>query len=412
MDFPLLNFGIALGLGLLVGLQRERAASLMAGIRTFPLVTLFGTVCGYLAGAHGGWVLSAGIGATAVLLWAANVPRSGPPADDPGLTTEAALLVMFGVGALAGTGDRTLAVVLGATTAVLLHLRPELHAFAARIADSEMRAVMQFAVVALIVLPLLPEGRWGPYGVLNPRQIWWMVVLITGISLASYLAYRLLGDRGGALAAGFLGGLISSTATTVATARGSRAVAGGGSTALPLLVIQIASTVVFGRVLLLVAAAAPDHFVRMARLPMAMLGIMSLAAVILGWRTRRHPVSPPPASNPAELRLALTFAALFVAVLLAVAAARERLGNAGLYAVAVLSGLTDMDAITLSTAQLARRGELDGALAGRVILVAALANLAFKAGAVAVLGSRELARHVGMLFGAAILVGAVLLAFP
>ncbi|MBN8249204.1 MAG: MgtC/SapB family protein [Verrucomicrobia bacterium] len=411
MDSPLLNFGIALGLGLLVGLQRERAASLMAGIRTFPLVTLFGAICGDLATPHGGWVLSAGIGATAVLLWAANVPRSGPPADDPGLTTEAALLVMFGVGALAGTGDRTLAVVIGATTAVLLHLRPELHAFAARIADSEMRAVMQFAVVALIVLPLLPEGRWGPYGVINPRQIWWMVVLITGISLASYLAYRLLGDRGGALAAGFLGGLISSTATTVATARGSRAAAnGGGSTALPLLVIQIASTVVFGRVLLLVAAAAPDQFVPIVRLPAIMLGMMTLAAVILGWRTRRHPVAPPPASNPAELRLALTFAALFVGVLLAVAAARERLGDAGLYAVAVLSGLTDMDAITLSTAQLARRGELDGAMAGRVILVAAMANLVFKAGAVAVLGSRDLARHVGLLFGGALLVGATLLA--
>lgn len=412
MDSQLLNFGIALGLGLLVGLQRERAASLVAGIRTFPLVTLFGAICAHFATPHGGWVLSAGIGAMAVLLWAANTPRSEPPAEAPGLTTEAALLVMFGVGALAGSGERTVAVVLGATTAVLLHLRPELHAFAARIADSEMRAVMQFAVVALIVLPVLPEGRWGPYGVVNPRQIWWMVVLITGVSLASYLAYRLLGQRSGALAAGFLGGLISSTATTVATARASRAsdAASGGSTALPLLVIQIAGTVVFGRVLILCAVTAPDQFPRMAPLPVSMMGIMALAAVVIGWRARRRPVPPLPASNPAELRLALTFAVLFVLVLLAVAAAKERFGDRGLYAVALLSGLVDMDAITLSTAQLVRRGELDGGIAGRVILVAAMANLVFKAGVVAMIGSRNLARHVALLFGSAALAGAALLA--
>ncbi|MCW5559935.1 MAG: DUF4010 domain-containing protein, partial [Verrucomicrobiae bacterium] len=213
------------------------------------------------------------------------------------------------------------------------------------------------------------------------------------------------------LAAGFLGGLISSTATTAATARASRAAgtAGAGSTALPQLVIQIASAVVFGRILILCAVAAPDQFTRIASLPLAMLAIMTVVAVAIGWRTRRYPVAPPPASNPAELRMALTFAALFVLVLLAVAAAKERFGNSGLYAVAVLSGLTDMDAITLSTAQLANRGELDGRMAGRVILIAALANLVFKAGTVAMLGSRGLARQVGLLFGSAVIAGVALL---
>jgi uncharacterized membrane protein (DUF4010 family) len=175
------------------------------------------------------------------------------------------------------------------------------------------------------------------------------------------------------------------------------------------LIIQIASAVVFVRVLVLMGLAAPSQFARMARLPAVMLVLMTLLAVVVWWRARGAVGSRTVASNPSELKLALTFAALFVVVLLAVAAAKSTFGNRGLYAVAVLSGLTDMDAITLSTSQLAQRGELDGSVAGRVILVAALANLVFKAGAVAVLGSRDLAGRVALLFGAAGVCGTLLL---
>ena len=409
MDQPFLNFGIALGVGLLVGLQRERAAALIAGVRTFPLITLFGALCGFFSDRGGSLVIPAGVIAVATLVWIANAPHPGRTQYDPGLTTEVAMLVMFGVGVLAGTGERAMAVVLGATTAVLLHLRPQLHSFAERIGDTEMRAVMQFVVVALIVLPVLPDENWGPYGVFNPRRIWWMVVLITGISLGSYIAYQLLGNGAGSVVGGILGGLISSTATTVSTARASRNGPADSSTALPSLIIQIASAVVFVRVLVLMGLAAPSQFARMAPLPAVMLGLMTLMAVRVWWKARGTVGTRTAASNPSELKLALTFAALFVVVLLAVAAAKSTFGNRGLYAVAILSGLTDMDAITLSTSQLAQRGELDGSVAGRVILVAALANLVFKAGAVAVLGSRELARRVALLFGTAGLCGALLL---
>lgn len=410
VDQPFLNFGIALGVGLLVGLQRERAASLVAGIRTFPLLTLFGALCGHLSHATGNATVSAGVVAVAVLIWIANLPRSGRPTDDPGLTTEVAMLVMFGVGVLAGTGERALAVVLGATTAVLLHLRPELHSFAARIGDTEMRAVMQFVVVSLIVLPVLPDQDWGPYGVFNPRRIWWMVVLITGISLGSYIGYRWLGHRAGSIVGGILGGLISSTATTVATARESQIQGHPASDALGSLVIQIAGTVVFVRVLILVSVTAPGQLSGILPFPALMLGFMVFLSGVLMWTTRGQGGPAAAQSNPAELKLALTFAALFVGVLFAVAAAKARFGDRGLYAIAVLSGLTDMDAITLSTARLAQRGELDGTVAGRVILVASMANLLFKAGAVAVLGSRALARRVALLFGAACAAGALLLA--
>lgn len=410
MDQPFLNFSIALGVGLLVGLQRERAASLIAGIRTFPLLTLFGALCGHFSSPTGSFTVSAGVVAVAVLIWIANFPRPGRPNDDPGLTTEVAMLVMFGVGVLAGTGDRALAVVLGATTAVLLHLRPELHSFAARVGDSEMRAVMQFVVVALIVLPVLPDQDWGPYGVFNPRRVWWMVVLITGISLGSYIGYRWLGHRAGSILGGILGGLISSTATTVATARESRNRSPEASAALGALVIQIAGTVVFARVMVLVSVTAPGPLKGILPFPALMLGFMVLLSGLVVWSTRGQGGPAAEQSNPAELKLALTFAALFVGVLFAVAAAKARFGDRGLYAIAVLSGLTDMDAITLSTARLAQRGELDGTVAGRVILVASMANLLFKAGAVAVLGSRALARRVALLFGTACAAGALLLA--
>lgn len=410
VDQPFLNFSIALGVGLLVGLQRERAASLIAGIRTFPLLTLFGALCGHFSRPTGTFTVSAGVVAVAVLIWIANLPRPDRPNNDPGLTTEVAMLVMFGVGVLAGTGDRALAVVLGATTAVLLHLRPELHSFAARVGDSEMRAVMQFVVVALIVLPVLPDQDWGPYGVFNPRRVWWMVVLITGISLGSYIGYRWLGHRAGSILGGILGGLISSTATSVATARESRTRSSEASAALGALVIQIAGTVVFARVMVLVSVTAPGPLKGILPFPALMLGFMVLLSGLLAWSTRGQGGPAAAQSNPAELKLALTFAALFVGVLFAVAAAKARFGDRGLYAIAVLSGLTDMDAITLSTARLAQRGELDGTVAGRVILVASMANLLFKAGAVAVLGSRALARRVALLFGTACAAGALLLA--
>lgn len=411
MDQPFLNFGIALGVGLLVGLQRERAASLIAGIRTFPLLTLFGALCGHFSKDAGNFVLSAGVAAVAVLIWIANLPRPGQSDPDPGLTTEVAMLVMFGVGVLAGTGERALAVVLGASTAVLLHLRPELHSLAARLRDTEMRAVMQFAVVSLIVLPVLPDQDWGPYGVFNPRRIWWMVVLITGISLGSYVGYRWLGHRAGSILGGILGGLISSTATTVSTARETRVQDARASDALGALVIQIAGTVVFARVLILISVTAPGQAAGILPYPAWMLGFMTLLSAFMAWTTRGERGPAAPQSNPAELKLALTFAALFVGVLFAVAAAKARFGDRGLYAIAVLSGLTDMDAITLSTARLAQRGELSGPVAGHVILLASMSNLIFKTAAVAVLGSRALALRVILLFGAACAGGTLLLAF-
>lgn len=418
---------IALGLGLLVGLERERAESSLAGLRTFALVTVLGTVCGLLALDFGGWVVALGLVALAALLVAGNLAMSrGDGAVDPGQTTEVAALLMFGVGAYLAVGDRAVAVVLGGAVAVLLHLKKRLHELSGRLSERDYRAMMRFALLSLVVLPVLPDRAWDPWGVLNPREIWWMVVLIVGIGLAAYLGRKLLGERGGTLVAGLLGGAVSSTATTVSQARRSRGQGGGGTGAggpgevgvgavgagevgAAAAVIAIASAVVLVRMLIEIAVVAPG-FLPAAAPRLAVLGAVLAALALALWFTAtRDGTEVEDPANPAELRPALAFAALFAAVLLAVAAAERYLGAGGIYAVAALSGLTDADAITLSTSRLVRDGALAPDVAWRALVIAAMANLAFKGGAVALLGDRRLLVRVGAVYAAALAVGAVLL---
>lgn len=401
---------IALGLGLLVGLERERAASPLGGVRTFALVTVLGTVCGLLAVDFGGWVVALGLVALAALLVAGNLAMSRGGHADVGQTTEVAMLLMFGVGAYLAVGERAVAVVLGGAVAVLLHLKERLHEWAGRISERDYRAMMRFALISLVVLPVLPDRAYDPWGVLNPRQVWWMVVLIVGIGLAAYVGRKLLGERAGTLLAGVLGGAVSSTATTVSQARRSRELGGRGAVGAAAAIIALASAVVIVRMLIEIAVVAPG-FLRAAAPPLLVL-LAVLAALAFGiWftATRDGTVVEDP-GNPAALRPALYFAVLYAVVVLAVALADQYLGHRGLYAVAALSGLTDADAITLSTARLVRDGALAPDAAARALVIAAMANLVFKGGAVAVLGDRRLLVRVGAVYAAALAAGGLLLA--
>lgn len=280
---------------------------------------------------------------------------------------------------------------------------------------SDMTAIMQFALVTLVVLPVLPDRVYGPYDVLNPRQIWWMVVLIVSINLAGYVVAKLFGTRSGALIGGVLGGLVSSTATTVSYARRTRETTAGAKeapaqAALAAVVIVVASTVSFARVLVEIAVIAPSQLAAMAAPLGAMMAcvlVLSVAAWLLGHRDTSRPL--PERANPAELKPALVFGALYALVILAVAFAKSRFGAAGLYPVAVVSGMTDMDAITLSTSNLAAQGRFEAQTAWRVILLAALANLAFKGACACVLGSSALRTRIVILFGLALAGGAGIL---
>jgi uncharacterized membrane protein (DUF4010 family) len=402
------KLGIALGLGLLVGWQRERVESHMAGLRTFPLITMLGTMCGLLAERYGGWIVAAGLGGVAGLALMANLVRMrAAEPQDPGQTTEAAALLMFGVGAYLVFGSRAAAVAVAGAVAVLLYLKEPLRIILGRISEDDFRAVMKFVVISLVILPVLPDETYGLYDVLNPREIWLMVCVIVGIGIVGYAAYKFFGQTAGTLLGGVLGGLISSTATTVSYSR--RTKDSPDAAALAAVVIMIASTVAFARVLVEIALVASGSLSRMAPPLATMLGFMAVisgAAYFLGRADRDE---MPQQENPAELKGALLFGALYALVLFGVAAAKDHFGSRGLYGAAVISGLTDMDAITLSTANLTAGGRLDPATGWRLIFVASLSNLIFKAGMVAALGHVRLLLRIAILYGIALAGGALLL---
>lgn len=402
----IVQLGVALGLGLLVGMQRERTEHSVAGVRTFPLITMFGTVCARLSAEYGGWIAAAGLVSLASLIVAANIAKLRAGEIDPGATTEVATVLLYAVGALTVL-DLSAAVIVGGVVALLLHHKTGMHRMVSAIGDRDIRAIMQFVLISLVILPVLPNRTLGPYDVLNPFKIWLMVVLIVGISLCGYVAFKLVGGRAGALIGGVLGGLISSTATTASFARLSRS----GREEAPLFaaVIVVASTVVFARVLILIAAAASPAFGSLATPLAVMLAAMIALSAAVYFLTRSRSMKPPEPENPAELKTALIFGALYAAVLILVKIAREHFGSAGLYAVAAVSGLTDMDAITLSTSQLVAGGQLDASTGWRAILLASMSNIVFKTAMVAMLGSRLLLGWVGALFAIALAAGGSIL---
>jgi uncharacterized membrane protein (DUF4010 family) len=403
----LAGLGIALGLGLIVGLQRESTASELAGVRTFPLVTALGAVCALLVPAAGGWVLAAGLVGVAAATAMGNAVRIRAGESDPGITTEVALLLMYGLGAYTLAGNRVVAVVLGGTVAVLLHFKAELHGLVSRLGGSELRAIMQFVLLALVVLPVLPDATYGPYAVFNPREMWFMAVLIVGLSLAGYIALKFFGERAGIVAGGALGGLISSTATTVSWSRLTRGQPEASRAAA--LVIVIASTVVYGRVLVEIGAVARPFLAAAAPPILVLAAAMAASAVALWLLTRGEVAAHADGQQPASLKTAFSFAALYVLVLLGVAFVNERAGARGLYLVSVVSGLTDVDAITLSVARLVGSGQIDGHQGWRLVVVGVLSNLAFKGAMAAVLGDGRLRRFVVLIFGLQVLIGVGLL---
>ncbi|MEM9558514.1 MAG: MgtC/SapB family protein [Acidobacteriota bacterium] len=401
------QLALAAGLGFLVGLQREVAHPQIAGARTFTLIALFGALLGIVSNQLEGGIVVAGLLAITALLAVANWIKAQAGEPDPGMTTEIAVLVVFLVGVLLARGHLAAALVSAGGAAVLLQWKEPVHAFAERLRPSELRAGTRLVLIALVILPVLPNRTFGPYDVLNPFEIWWMVVLIVGISLVAYLAHHLLSQRVGTVLAGVLGGLISSTATTVGYSRRARETP--TLTPLAAVVLIIASSVVFVRVLIEIAIVAPATLTTTAPPLVAMAAWMAVVSYGALLRLPRRAHVADDHDPPTDLRAAIVFGLLYAAVLFAVAAAREHFGDRGLYAVAVLSGLTDMDAITLSTAQLMASERIDHDLGWRLILVGALSNLVFKGGVVAVLGPRRLLARMALLFGLTLAGGLALL---
>jgi uncharacterized membrane protein (DUF4010 family) len=402
--------GTALGLGLLVGLEREWVKDQVAGIRTFALITLAGALSALVAGTYGGWVIAAALLCLAMLILIGNLPalKKGTGAGDMGLTTEFAMLVMFLTGMLPMLGHPVAATVIAGVVMVLLQSKNSIHGVVHRIGEAELKAIARLVLIGLVILPVLPNENYGYYGVFNPFKIWLMVVLIVGMSLAAYLVGKIIGPNRGLLVSGLLGGLISSTATTASLSRQSKETK--ASPPLLALVIMIASTVVFGRVIVEILAVAPKAGQSMIYPFLAMMAWMAVVSVVCWLLARKEIVKPPQGEPPSEIKGAVMFGLLYALVLLGVAVARHNFGQAGLFTVAAISGLTDMDAITLSTANLVNGNHIDPGTGWRIILTGGVANLIFKGIMVVTIGSRALAGWVAIVFGVSIL-GAGLIAW-
>lgn len=393
-----LTFAVSAAVGLLVGIERERKPTAKAGVRTFALIAVLGTGCALVGRMLASpWLLIAGFVVIGLTLASAYVADPKSVAHDSGTTTVVAALLVYVLGALNFHGERTLAVALGIGMTALLYFKSELEGVATRLTATDIRSMLQFGAVSAVVLPLLPDRSYGPYGVLNPFHIWLMVVLISGVSLAGYVAWRFTLERKGLLLTGLLGGVISSTATTFAYARHARDATHTPSAVL--VVIQLANVAKLMRVLLLALVIAPPV------LPLLLLTVVPalvLSGPSLWWHFRcasgEKGEETDRLQNPTQLGTALLFGAFYALVLLAAAWLSEVVGSGGLFALSFVSGLTDVDAITLSSARLADQGNISLAESATAIALAIVANMLFKAAVAIVVGGRTVGRLVAIAF--------------
>ena len=409
---PWWRFAAALLIGALIGLEREfvqqrSGEQEFGGIRTFALMSLLGAVAAFLTDQYGPLIFLAVYLGLILLLWASLLASSMRGVEE-GITTEVTALLVPLFGAMMIWNQPAVAAALGVITALILALKPRLHGAARRMSAEDLRATLEFSIITAVVLPLLPNEGFGPFGVLNPFQIWLLVVFISGIGFLGYVLMKYLGPERGIGITGLLGGLASSTATTLSFAGRSKTNA-GLSTVLAQGIL-LASCVMFPRVLIEVAVVNPA-LVRQVVVPLA---TMLIAGVIAVYILRRRGRAEEKAvhggvelSNPLRLKTAITFGLVFAVVLVAVEAANEYFGSAGVYIASILAGITDVDSITLSVSNLSLKGLLDPRVAAIAIILATIMNTIAKAVMAMVLGTPRLRRLVSRAFGLVVLAGLI-----
>lgn len=404
------RLGLALVVGLLFGLERgwdrrdESEGKRIAGVRTFAITGLLGGISGWLASLTSPIVLAVGFLGLSCLVAVSYWVRL-KEALDLGLTTEVALLLAFSLGAASVLGDMAPAAAVAVVAALLLSMKRRLHQWIARIERLELEALLKLALISVVILPLLPDQGYGPGSTLNPYQVWWAVVVVAGLSFFGYAAIRLGGAQLGILMTGLFGGLASSTSTTLALARLARAQ--GVLAPLAAAGIVIAGSVTFLRILVLVAIFQPSLFVSLT-LPMGvMAGVGFTGAALIHIFSKNREIALDEMEgivNPLELKTAISFGALLAAVLLAVYYFKEWIGTGGVYAAAALSGVTDVDALTISVSKLVG-DDLVAATAATAIFIVVSVNTAVKGGISMVIGDASLGLRVILVYAAVILAG-------
>ena len=403
----LLRLLVGVGLGALIGLEREQSESggTFAGSRTFPLFALYGA----LISAFFPTILPLAIGVLAVPLTVAYAGKIWYE-QDLGLTTLMAALLTAILGAMAMHSETgaVVAIIVGGTVTVLLSAKDPVHEFADRIEETERLASAKFILVVLVVLPALPDRSLESLYGLNPRFIWLMVVFVTGLGFVAYLLAQFLEPEQSIAVTGVIGGFVSSTATTVSMAE--KTAQNETLYHICAFAVVTASIVMFPRALIEVAVVNPTLLPSVAVPLGAMTAVGIIAAGTLYWRTTSgETVDPDKLQNPFRLKPALLFGVVFAVVLLVSEHAHEWLGTSGVYATAFLSGLADVDAMTITLSKLAAEGTISTQVATTGIVIAAIANTLVKAALALLLGTYRLGRLVSIVLGVVVVSGLVLL---
>jgi len=402
------KLGLALALGILIGFERgwherkEAEGSRVAGIRTFGLIGLLGGLWSALAEALGEILLGFALVAFAGVMAIARA-RAARETKDFGATTAIAALVTFALGALSVRGEMAAAAAGAVVTALLLGVKPILHGWLTRVSYEELLAVLKLLVMSLVLLPVLPNRGYGPWSALNPYELWFMVVLIAGISFVGYAAVRLAGERQGILLASLAGGLVASTAVAINFAglaqknpERRHLLAAG---------IGFAATTMYPRTLLIATAVAPilmKHLV----LPLGAATLAGYLTAIFLWnRTRAEQQETELAlRNPFEFTMALKFGLFLAAIMLLARAFQHWLGDVGILTLAVLSGVADVDAINLSLSRMAGDSLAVDVAAGGIVL-AVVSNTLLKAGLATWIGGLGMAWPLAVSLGSGLVAG-------
>jgi uncharacterized membrane protein (DUF4010 family) len=409
------NFFIALLIGALVGIEREKHKvsehpASFGGLRTFILFAEVGAVGAWLSQhLNTPWLFIAAVLAVAVAVVTAYVLESRVKPDSLGLTTEIAAITVCLLGGAVMYGYAELAVALGILTSAVLAFKQPLHGIVQKLGTDDLYAGLKLLIATFIVLPLLPMKPIDPLQALNPYKLWLLVILISGLSLVGYVAVRWLGAARGAAITGITGGLVSSTAVSLSFARQSQTdkdpLAGDTLSA----GILLAWAVMFARVVIMVAIVYPPLVARVLVPFVAMGAATAVLAGVFYWlgTSRKRPVASSQevrVKNPFSLTAATQFGLLFAVVLVLVKLTERYAPAEGLYVVAGIAGLTDVDAITLSMAEFARQSA-DLATAAAAIAIAALSNTLVKCGMVVALGSRPLRARLAVATAAIVVIG-------
>jgi uncharacterized membrane protein (DUF4010 family) len=405
------RFAAALVLGALVGLEREHVHETQdsereefAGLRTFAFIGLLGCGVAFITGLGVDWFFPVSFLAFTAMISVAYVITASR--GGRGMTTEVTALLVFLIGGLASWGELELAAAMAVVVTLLLSLKSPLHSLVAQLEREDIYATLKFAIITILILPLLPDQGYGPYQVLNPREIWLMVIFISGINFTGYVLSKVLEARRGILLTGLVGGLASSTAVTLGFSQRSREEPRLARAFI--LGITAASMLMFGR-MWFEALAINAELARALILPLALPLIVGIVwAAYLYFAERPTEKGEVHFNNPFQLKSAIQFGLFFAGVLLLAEWMQNTMGSAGVYLSSVASGLTDVDAITLSMARLSEAGEIATNVAARAVMLAAVSNTVVKGGMVLALGAAAMRRYTLVIFGS--LIGAALLA--